>query len=101
MIPLESLPLEEDDREHSEDDKCYHLLQDFQLHESERSSVLAESQSVCRDLETVFEQSDAPRQKYNGKKRPVGCDLHFLKLEMAVPCECHEYIGTEKKQYGI
>ena len=48
MIPLESLVLEKQCHYHGEDGQRNHFLNDFQLYEIERASVVYETDSVRR-----------------------------------------------------
>ena len=99
MIPLQGLVLE-----HECDDDCeYRQGNDFldylELHQTERAAVVDEAYPVGRHLGAVFEEGYTPGEKYHKDERPAGRNLHFLKLEVAVPCECHEDIGCNKEQY--
>lgn len=60
MVPLELLPLKHQhcyDCEYSEGD---YFLDNLQLKDVERSSVVFESYPVCRDHEAVFDKGYTP-----------------------------------------
>ena len=60
MVPVQSLALEHYGYHYSKYRKRYGFLDDFELHEIERTSVSVEADSVGRYLCTVFEEGDAP-----------------------------------------
>ena len=53
------------------------FLYDLQLNEVERSAVLNKPQTVGRNLTTVLEESDAPREYNDAQQRPVIADARF------------------------
>ena len=97
MIPLESLVLEKQCHYHSEDGQGNHFLDDFQLYEIERASVVYETDSVRRDLGAIFEESHAPGQEYDQNERPACSHFHLLQFQVSVPCYGHEDIGCDQK----
>ena len=60
MIPLKGLSLEHDCNKDSKYCQRYYFLDDFQLHEVERTAVFYESDPVGRNLSAVFEECDTP-----------------------------------------
>ena len=62
MIPLQSLSFEHQRNYYRKYGKGYYFLDDFQLHERERTAVAVESDSVCRHLGAVFEECHCPRE---------------------------------------
>ena len=50
-------------------------------------------QSCCRYLEDIFQKCNAPAYQYNCKQRTALQDIPFFKLQVPVPCECHEEVG--------
>ena len=74
------------------------LLDDFQLPEAERATVAVEAEAVGWDLGAIFKESQSPREENDQNERPASRNLHFLKLQMAVPCECHEYVGKHQQK---
>ena len=74
MVPLQRFAFEKDDGEEGEDDKRYHFLDDFELHQRECAAVAREPYAVGRYLEAVFGQSYSPRQQDDGVK---GCVVAY------------------------
>ena len=71
---MQMLALEEQvgyDAEHNQGDD---FLNDFELHQRERSAVVDEANSVGRHLAAVFEEGNSPRESYDAEKRPIGGD---------------------------
>ena len=71
---MQMLPLEEQvgyDAEHNQGDD---FLNDFELHQRERSAVVDEADSVGRHLAAVFKEGNSPRESYDAEKRPIGGD---------------------------
>lgn len=100
MVPLQAFALEEQHRKDGEDDQRHRFLYDLELHQRECAAVFAETHAVCRHLEAVFGQCYAPREQYHGVERSVARkDLHLLQLEVAVPCEGHEYVGYHQQRH--
>ena len=96
MIPLKGLALEHhgyDDCEHCEG---YDLLNDFELHDVERSAVAVEADPVGRNLGAVLEKCHSSGQQNDQNQRPSGRNLHLLKFQMPVPGECHEDVGCNQ-----
>ena len=90
MVPMESLALEEHRGEDGEDDEGDGLLNDLELHQGERTTILMEANAVGRYLATVLEKGKTPTQQDDGKQGPGGGNLHLLQLQMTVPGEGHE-----------
>ena len=65
MVPLESLSLEHKGDYHSEDSEGNDFLDDLELHQVERTSVVNESDSVGRNLSAVLEECHRPREEYD------------------------------------
>ena len=61
VIPLERFRMEYRHRNRREHRKRNRFLDDFQLHQAERSAVDATSNVVRGNHETVLQESDAPR----------------------------------------
>lgn len=93
MIPMELLTLEENIRDDAEDDKRYDLLYNLQLHQRERTTVADESDTIGRHQEAVLDAGNCPRKENNDIERPVGRYSGLVKLQMAIPCKCHEDIA--------
>ena len=60
MIPLEALAFEHEGYHDGEDRQGNHFLDDLELHERERTSVLDESDPVCRHLGAILEEGYDP-----------------------------------------
>ena len=74
------------------------FLDDFQLHQAEWTAVDAAPDAVRWNHEAVFQEGEPPRCENHKNQRPVRADVHFFELEVAVPSECHEDVGTAKKK---
>ena len=98
MVPLQGLVLEHEGDDDSEDGEGDDFLDDLQLHEGERAAVFDEAYPVGRHLGAVFEEGHSPGEEDDKDEGPSGGDFHFLQLEMAVPCEGHEYVGGDQKE---
>ena len=98
MVPLDRLSLEQEGDDDGEDGQGDHLLDDFQLHQVERTAVAQEADPVGRDGEAVLEEGDAPREQDDEDEGPSGGYFHLLQLEMAVPREGHEDVGKHQHQ---
>ena len=92
MVPAER-HAESDGGEDDEDHEGDHLLNDFELHQRERSSVALKTHSVGGHLQAVLEESDAPREEnHEDKRRGVGEETDVLQFQVAVPRQGHEDI---------
>ena len=91
MIPMQGLALEEDSRKYGKDNQGDYLLDDLQLHQCERTSILHETDSVGGNLEKVLEKGDRPRKSHYTNERkgfkPTECLLH---LQVTIPGEGHK-----------
>ena len=97
VIPLQSLCTEHHKGHCGEDCKGNNLLNHFELHQVERTSVANETDAVCRNLCTVLKECNAPGKYDDRKNRPPRGNLHLLKLEVAVPGECHKDVGCHQQ----
>ena len=98
MVPLERLSLEHHGHEDCEDRQGNHFLDDLELHKVERTAVLDKADAVGRHLCAVFKKGHTPREEDDKDERPACRDLHLLKLQVTIPCECHEYIRCYQKE---
>jgi hypothetical protein len=87
IIPFEFF-LKIEDRKDRENKQCDHFLYGFQFCCCEP----AMSDTVGRNLKTIFNKGDSPRDKNHKHKRFV------FELEMSIPGKSHEDIRGEKKQ---
>ena len=70
MIPSKSLIFKGHCWENSEDNECDYFLYYFQLKKRKRTSIFAETNSVCRNLKNVLKKCYSPTYKddsYNGQ----------------------------------
>ena len=100
MVPLNGLSLEQEGNNYRKDSKGNHFLDNFELHEVERTAVTLESNPVGRNGEAVFEERNSPGKQDNQDQRPARGDFHFLQFEMAVPRERHEDIRENEHEDG-
>lgn len=100
VIPMEGLALEKDGDNDSEDHERDSFLNHFKLHKAKRASVAREAETVGRNLGTIFKKCDTPGKEDDQNKWPTGGDLHLLKFQMAVPGECHKYVGQHQQKNG-
>ena len=63
---MKLLTLEEHVGNHAEDNKGDDFLNDFQLHQRKRPTIVDESDAVRRHQEAVLNAGDAPREEYHG-----------------------------------
>jgi len=75
---MEALSLEEEADDDGEDSQGDDFLNNFQLHERERSSVTDKTNTVGGYSEAVFDKGDAPREGDDTNQRPVAADAGFL-----------------------
>ena len=97
MVPVKRLSLKEKSDNQSEYNQRDNLLDDFELKQAERASVAGKAKTVGRNLGAIFKKRYAPREKDDQDKRPACGDLHFLKFQVTVPRECHEYVGQHQQ----
>lgn len=71
MIPVESLALEEQDRESGKNGQGDDLLDNFELNEAESTAVVRESHSVGRNHKAVFNQGNSPGNQNYPDNRSV------------------------------
>ena len=94
VVPADGLAFEHcghDDGEHGEGDG---LLDDFELHERERTSVDLCAYTVGGNHEAVLKKSQSPRAEDDEDKGPVGVDFQLGEFEVAVPGKSHKDIGA-------
>ena len=100
VVPLERFVVEyrgRDDREYGDGDG---FLDDLELHKAERPAIDTAADGVCRDHEEVLDEGNAPRCENHEDERPVGADVHFLQLEVAVPGGGHEHVADDEEDDG-
>ena len=92
MVPLDGLALEKEGDDDGEDGEGDNLLDHFQLKEIERAAVPHEADTVCGNGEAVLKEGYSPGEEDDEDERPSGGNLHFLELEVTVPCKRHENV---------
>lgn len=90
MIPMEFLPREEKHCDDGEDGKGYNLLDHLELNQGEGTTVVDKPHSVGGDLETIFQEGDAPGEENDADKGPAGSDTGIVEPQMTIPSERHE-----------
>ena len=98
MVPPQGVRFHEDDGEDREDQQGDDLLDHFEFPDRKGASQLGAADAVGRDLETVFEQGDAPTEQDDGQ-HPEAFYLRF-ESDMPVPSQCHEGIGEDQQGDG-
>lgn len=98
MVPVEGFTLEEEGDNQSEDNEGDNLLDHFQLHKAEGATVAVEAEAVGWNLGAIFKECQTPGEEDDKDEGPAGGDFHFLKLQMAVPGKCHEYVGKDQQK---
>ena len=102
MVPMEGLATKSKNREKSEDKNRNNLLNNFELHERERSSVAGKADAIGRNLATILKKSNAPgKENDENKRRMVGDNLQLAQLEMAVPGKSHKDVGDDEKKNSV
>ena len=96
MVPAQR-HLESDSRKSDKDHKRDDFLNNFQLHQRERSAVACKTDSVRRHLQTVLEESDAPGQENDKDKRcSIGEETGLLQFQVTIPRERHEDVRRQE-----
>ena len=98
MIPLERFRMEYRHGDCRKDRQGNSFLDDFQLHQAEWPAVDAAANAVGGNHKAVFKEGEPPRGEDDENQRPVGADVHFFELEVAVPSESHENVGTAEEE---
>ena len=97
MVPLQGFVVENgrcDDGEYRQGDG---FLNDLELHEGERPSVNAATHGVGGNHEEIFDEGDTPGGENHQNQRPVGADVHFFELEVAVPGCGHKDVTDDQE----
>lgn len=95
MVPPQ-FRLERPYGEHGKDGQRYHFLYHLELHNVERSAIVAETETVGRYLQTIFEESDAPTESYDTYQRQGGKPTELLfHLQVPISGNGHKDVGTE------
>ena len=78
MVPMQMSALEHDVGNNTEYSQRDALLNDLQLDEVKRTTVLDKAKTVGRYLTAVFKEGDAPRENDNADEGPVAAGARFL-----------------------
>ena len=97
MVPLQGLSLEQEHGDDGKDRQGDDFLDDLELHEVERASVLDETDPVGGYLGAILEKRDTPGEEDDAEQRPALGDFHFLQFEVAVPGQGHESVGDNEQ----
>ena len=99
MIPAKR-HMESDGREDNKDHKGNDLLDDFELHECERSTAAVKAYTIGRHLKAILEEGYSPGEQNNKNEwRGVGKETDVLQFEMAVPGKSHQHVRENQHQY--
>ena len=93
VVPVKVSTLEHDVGNDAEYCKRDALLNDLELDEVERASVLDESKSVGGYLAAVLEESYHPREGNDADEGPVVGYAVLLKFQMPIPSKRHEDVA--------
>ena len=99
VVPQQRFVIEYRYRDNSKDRQGNRFLDDFQLHQAEGTAIDFAANGVGGNHEEIFDERDTPRSKNDKDERPVGADVHFLELEVAVPGGGHEHVTDDEKDY--
>ena len=69
------------------------LLNDLQLDEVKRTTVLDKAKAVGRYLTAVLEEGDAPREGNDTDEGPMVGDTVLLEFQMPIPSQRHEDVA--------
>lgn len=78
MIPMERLPLKYYVGDYCKDDERNALLNNFQLHQVERSPITDEANAIGWYLTTILEESYHPAKCYDAYQWPVTAHARLL-----------------------
>ena len=78
MVPLQWLTLEKDDSEKGEDGDWDDLLNNLELHQRERTAIAHKTDTVCRHLTGILEESQKPANEDNDVERCIVRDEPHL-----------------------
>lgn len=98
MVPMEWLPLEDQSGKQREDRDGDNLLNDFQLHQTERATVADKADAVSRHLTAVLKEGQSPRYEDNHQQGcVVGDGAGLLQLEVPIPGKGHEDVADNEQ----
>ena len=97
MVPLKRFVIEDGRRDDGKDGQRDGFLNHLELHQGERASVNAAAYGIGGNHEEVFDEGDTPGGENHQNQRPVGADVHFFELEVAVPGSGHEDVTDNQE----
>ena len=101
MVPMQVVALKHNVRDDGENGQRNTFLNDFQLHERERTAVVDEADAVGWHLAAILEKGDGPRETDDGNQRPVVADARLLQTKVAVPREGHKNVAENEQNNGV
>ena len=101
VVPMQVVALKHNVRDDGENGQRNTFLNDFQLHERERTAVVDEAETVGRHLAAILEKGDGPREADDGNQRPVVADARLLQTKVAVPREGHKNVAENEQDDGV
>lgn len=93
MVPVQTLPLEENVGNDGEDDEGNAFLYHLELDQRERPAVADEADAVGWHLAAVLEEGYRPAEDYHTSQGPVAADASLLQFEVSIPCYGHENVA--------
>ena len=100
MVPLQFLPLKNEQGNDGEDSNGNHLGRNLELKQIERTAVALESHFVGRNEEAVFKQGNSPREQDDAEQGPGVQKTALFKLQMSIPGKCHEDVADNQQHNG-
>ena len=97
MIPLECFGAEHGDGHGGEHREGNGFLDNLQLHQAVGPAVDTAPDVVGGNHEEVLDEGDTPAGENHEDQRPVGADVHFLQLQIAVPGKGHEEVADDEE----
>ena len=97
MIEPETLGTEHQQGKQRENRERDHLLQHLEFDQRERASVVAESDPIGRDLETILEKGNAPTDYDHPDQRQCIEPLHGTEFQVAIPGKGHKDIRNDQQ----
>ncbi len=98
---MQTLSLEQEADDDSEDGQRDDFLNHFQLYEREGTTVANEANAVGWNGKAILDEGDAPREGDDANEGPVAADAGFLQTQVTVPGEGHEHIAGQKEKNGL
>ena len=92
MIQTKRFRFEKQDRETSKNDQGNDLLNDFELPKVEWTAIFRKSNTIRRNLKTVFKKCDSPTNQYDRWKSETSKPVHLIEFQMPIPSERHKNV---------